>query len=296
MDRLTSMELFVRVVETGSFSAASRYLGIGQPAASKAIAQLEDRLGVKLLSRTTRGLSTTEAGRAYYDRAKRIIEESDEADLIARGAGAGLTGRLRISAAVTFASIHVIPRLPAFMARHPDLELEVILDDRNIDLVQDGIDVAFRMGKLADSSLIARRIGRGRRIVVGTPAYFDRFGTPATPGELIGHQAVVYLQTGDGPWTFRQGGTETAVAIKSRLKVSAAEGVRAAVLADLGCSITSEWMFSPELESGRVCAVLTDWTLPPIDLFAVFPTGRTATAKARAFVDFIENTLPHTEI
>jgi DNA-binding transcriptional LysR family regulator len=233
----------------------------------------------------------TEAGQAYFERAKRVIEEADEAELVARGAGSGLTGRLRISAAVTFASLHIIPKLPPFLEQHPDLELEVILDDRTIDLVQDGIDVSFRMGKLADSSLTARRIARGKRIVVGTPAYFERFGIPEAPADLLAHHAVVYLQTGGGPWTFRQGATETAVSIKSRLKVTAAEGVRAAVLANLGCSVTSEWMFSPELESGRVRPVLTDWTLPPVDLFAVFPTGRTATAKSRAFVSFFESTL-----
>ena len=283
----------MRVVETGSFSGASRYLGIGQPAVSKTVAQLEDRLGVKLLLRTTRGLSTTEAGQAYYERARRIIEDADEADRVARGAGAGLTGRLRVSAAVTFASIHIIPHLAGFLSRHPDLELEVILDDRNIDLVQDGIDVSFRMGKLADSSLTARRIGRGRRVVVGTSAYFGRAGMPVVPGDLIDQPAIIYLQTGEGPWTFRKGGDEIDVMAKSRLRVSAAEGVRAAVLANLGYSITSEWMFSPELASGRVRAVLEDWSLPPIDLYAVFPTGRTTTAKARALVSFIESTLPN---
>lgn len=296
MDRMTSMETFVRVVESGSFSVAARYLRVGQPAVSKTVAQLEERLGVKLLTRSTRGLSTTEAGQNYYERAKRAIEEADEADLAARGAGAGLTGRLRICAAVTFASIHIIPRLPAFLAQHPDLELEVVLDDRNIDLVQDGIDVAFRMGTLADSALTARRIGRGKRLVVGTPAYFARAGVPRIPGDLIGHQAIVYVQQGDNAaWVFRQGSAETAVAMKSRLKVTAAEGVRAAVFADLGLAVVSEWMFAPDLESGRVEAVLTDWELPSVDLSAVFPAGRIATAKARAFVSFIEGALPKRE-
>lgn len=296
MDRMTSMETFVRVVESGSFSVAARHLRVGQPAVSKTVAQLEERLGVKLLTRSTRGLSTTEAGQNYYERAKRSIEEANEADLAARGAGAGLTGRLRICAAVTFASIHIIPRLPAFLAQHPDLELEVVLDDRNIDLVQDGIDVAFRMGTLADSALTARRIGRGRRLVVGTPAYFTQAGVPRVPGDLIGHQAIVYLQQGDNAaWVFRQGSAETAVAMKSRLKVTAAEGVRAAVFADLGLAVVSEWMFAPDLASGRVEAVLTDWELPPVDLAAVFPAGRVATAKARAFVSFIEASLPDLE-
>jgi DNA-binding transcriptional LysR family regulator len=158
MDRLAAMEAFVVVVDTGSFSAAARRLNVGQPTLSKMLAQLEERLGVKLLVRTTRGLTATEAGLNFYERARRSIEEADEAELAARGAGSGLTGRLRICAAVTFARIHLMPRLPEFLARHPELEMDVVLDDRNIDLVQEGIDVGLRMGRLADSSLTARRI------------------------------------------------------------------------------------------------------------------------------------------
>ncbi len=292
MDRLASMETFVRVVETGSFSSAARYLRVGQPAVSKTVAQLEARLGVKLLTRSTRGLSTTEAGQAYFERAKRSIEEADEADLAARGAGSGLTGRLRISAATTFARIHIIPRLPDFLAEHPGLDLEVMLDDRNIDLVDEGVDVALRMGNLADSSLTARRLGTGRRIVIATPRYLEKAGTPHVPADLASHQAVVYLRTGDNmTWTFRQGSSEVSVAMKARLKVSAAEGVRAAVFSDMGLAIASEWMFMPELETGAAVAVLSDWDLPALDLWAVFPAGRIATAKARAFLSYFEKAL-----
>jgi DNA-binding transcriptional LysR family regulator len=289
MDRLASMETFVRVVETGSFSGAARQLRVGQPAVSKSVAQLEEYLGVKLLTRSTRGLTPTEAGLGYLERARRALEEAAEAELAARGAGAGLKGRLRICAAVTFARIHLIPLLPKFLAQNPDLDLEVILDDRQIDLVQEGIDVALRMGKLMDSALTARRIARCKRFVLGTPAYFDREGTPATPSELSKHQAVIYLQEGS-VWSFRRESTELAVTVQSRLRVTAAEGVRAAVLADVGLTIASEWMFSPELRSGAVRAALREWDLPPLDLWAVFPSGRAATAKARAFVDFFERT------
>jgi len=289
MDRLASMETFVRVVETGSFSGAARQLRVGQPAVSKSVAQLEDYLGVKLLTRSTRGLTPTEAGLGYLERARRALEEAAEAELAARGAGAGLKGRLRICAAVTFARIHLIPLLPKFLAQNPDLDLEVILDDRQIDLVQEGIDVALRMGKLMDSALTARRIARCKRLVLGTPAYFDREGTPSTPSDLSKHQAVIYLQEGS-VWSFRRESTELAVTVQSRLRVTAAEGVRAAVLADVGLTIASEWMFSPELRSGAVRAVLREWDLPPHDLWAVFPSGRAATAKTRAFVDFFERT------
>ena len=288
MDRLASMETFVRVVETGSFSGAARQLRVGQPAVSKSVAQLEEYLGVKLLTRSTRGLTPTEAGLGYLERAKRALEEAAEAEAAARGAGAGLKGRLRICAAVTFARIHLIPMLPKFLAQNPDLELEVVLDDRQIDLVQEGIDVALRMGKMMDSTLTARRITRCKRLVLATPAYFDRAGTPSTPSELSKHQAVIYLQGEGSVWSFRRETSELAIAVQGRLRVTAAEGVRAAVLADVGLAIASEWMFSPELRSGAVRTVLSEWSLPPLDLWMVLPTGRAATAKARAFVDFFE--------
>jgi DNA-binding transcriptional LysR family regulator len=288
MDRLASMETFIRVVESGSFSGAARQLRVGQPAVSKTIAQLESFLGVKLLTRSTRGLTPTEAGLGYFERAKRAIEEADEAELAARGAGRGLKGRLRICAAVTFARIHLIPLLPQFLGQYPELELEVILDDRQIDLVQEGIDLALRMGKLSESALTVRRIGRCKRLVLGTPDYFHRTGTPAIPADLSRHQAVVYLQGEGSIWSFQRGSAKVAVKVQSRLKVTAAEGVRAAVLSHVGLTIASEWMFTPELRSGAVRAVLSEWTLPPLDLWAIFPTGRAATAKARTFVDFFE--------
>jgi DNA-binding transcriptional LysR family regulator len=286
------MEAFVLVVDTGSFSAAARRLKVGQPAVSKLVAQLEERLGVKLLVRTTRGLTATEAGLKYYERARRSIEEADEAESAARGAGSGLTGRLRICGAVTFARIHLIPRLPEFLARHPELEMEVVLDDRNIDLVQERIDVALRMGRLSDSSLTARRIASGRHVVVGTPAYFERTGKPTAPGDLAAHQAVIYDQEAGGQdWIFQRDDAEIAVTLKGRLRVSAAEGVRAAVLAHAGIAVASEWMFSPEIADRTVQMVLQDWELPRIDLWAVFPAGRTATTKARTFTLFVQEVM-----
>ena len=293
MDRLAAMEAFVLVVDTGSFSAAARRLNVGQPAVSKMVAQLEERLGVKLLVRTTRGLTATEAGLNYYERARRSILEADEAELAARGAGTSLTGKLRIAAAVTFARIHLMPRLPEFLQRHPDLEIEVVLDDRNVDLVQEGIDVALRMGRqLADSSLTVRRIASAPCVVVGTPTYFARAGEPTAPGGLAAHQAVIYDQRGGGAnWTFRRDGADFAVALKGRLRVNAAEGVRAAVLADAGLAIASEWMFSPEIADGTVKVVLRDWKLPLTDLWAVFSAGRTATTKARTFTQFVREVM-----
>jgi DNA-binding transcriptional LysR family regulator len=292
VDRFAAMEAFVRVVETGSFSGAARQLGIGQPAVSKSVAELEDRLGVALVLRSSRGLTLTEAGESFYERAKRSIEEADEAELAARGAGAGLSGRLRFSAAVTFARLHVMPRLPLLLATHPALAIEAILDDRNVDLIGEGVDVGLRMGTLEDSAMTARKIGQSRRMVLGTPAYFAKFGEPATPVELARHRAVVYAQRGGGDtWVFRRVDDEESVMLSHGVRITGAEGVREAVFASLGLCVASEWMFQPELESGRVKQVMNDWLLPPIDLWATFPTGRRANAKAHAFASFVEDQL-----
>ena len=291
MDRLAAMETFVYVVETGSFSAAARRLNIGQPAVSKAIAHLEARLAVRLLLRSTRGLTPTEAGQAFFERSKRAIEEADEADNAARGAASGLTGNLRICAAVTFGRLHIVPHLGPFLDQNPGLNIDLMLDDRNVNLVEEGVDIALRMGALSDSGLTARKIAECRRVVVGTPAYFEKHGDPTCPADLSKHQAVVYTLGGGASWQFRNGTDDQSVIINGRIRVNAAEGLRAAVLAHQGLTMASEWMFAPELANGAVREVMKDWTLPNQDLWAVFPTGRMASAKARAFVEYVQGLL-----
>lgn len=292
MDRLSAMQAFVRVVETGSFSAAARLLKVGQPAISKAVAQLETRLGVRLLMRSSHRLAPTEAGHSFFERARRSIEQADEAELVARGIGAGFTGRLRVSAGVTFARLYVVPRLAKFLAAHPGVTLDIVLDDRPVDLLEEGIDVALRIGMLTNSSaLSACKIASSPRYVVGTAAYFAKAGAPKSPAELANHEAIIYTRYGADAWTFRRGTTEVTVRAPGQISVSAAEGVRAAVLSDMGIAVVSAWMFGPELTSGAVRRVLTDWKLPSIDLWAVYPTGRMPTAKARAFAVFVKQEL-----
>src|SRR5215469_6884820 len=166
MDRFTAMEAFVRVVDASSFSSAAKQLRIGQPAVSKTIAQLEDRLGVRLLLRSTHGLKPTDAGRNFYDRAKRSIEVAEEAELAARGAGATLAGRLRFCASLTFTRMHIMPALSVFLAEHPSLDIDVVLDDRDIDLIAEGIDVALLIGRLPDSAVTVRKIGQCQRHLI----------------------------------------------------------------------------------------------------------------------------------
>lgn len=290
MDRFQYMVNFVRVIEAGSFSGAARVLGVGQPAVSKTVAQLERHLNVTLLLRSTHGLTPTEAGLRFYERARLAIQEADEAELAARGAGAGLSGSLRISAAPTFASLHVIPHLPRFLAANPGLDVNVVLDDRVIDLIAEGIDISLRMGILSDSGVVAKKLASSRRSVLATTDYLARHGTPRVPADLAGHEAVRFSQLGD-MWNFQREGAEASVLVRGRVRCSAAEGIRAAVLADLGLTIASDWMFALELADGRVVRVLEDWSLPDIDLWAVFPTGRLATAKARLFAAFVEEVM-----
>jgi DNA-binding transcriptional LysR family regulator len=297
MDRHVAMETFVRVVDAGSFSIAASQMGIGQPTVSKAISQLEEWLGVRLLMRSTRSLAPTEAGMNFYVRAKRSLEEVEEAVLAARGAGATLSGKLRVAASVCFGRLHIMRQLDRFLAKHPELEIDMVLDDRPVNLVEEGIDVAFRSGTLADSTLVARKLGQARRRVMATPSYFAKHGEPKSPTEIIARETVIYTPDGGGvSWTFRQGTAETSIAAKGRLKVTAAEGLREAVFAHLGLAITSEWNFAPELQSGVVKAVLSDWELPNLELWAVYPTGRMASAKAREFAAFVEECIPRMPI
>ncbi len=292
MDRLTAMETFISVIDTGSFSGAARRLKVGQPAVSKSVAQLESRLGVRLLARSTRGLTPTEAGQQFYARAKRALDAAEEAECAVRGADSGLAGVLRVSAAVTFARLHIVPRMQAFLDEHPDLAVELVLDDRPVDPDADGIDVALRTGPgPVDLGPQARKLGASPRRVFGTPAYFARAGLPREPEDLLGHQVIVHDPRGPAAWKFRREHTEVTVETSARLRVQAAEGVRAAVLADLGLAIASEWLFADELRRRCVTVALADWLLPPVELWAVFPGGRGANVKARAFVAFVEAAL-----
>jgi DNA-binding transcriptional LysR family regulator len=294
MGRLREMEMFVRVVEGGSFSAAARDLNMGQPAVSKAIAGLEDRLGVRLLVRSTRKLSPTEAGVAFYERALHAIAEANEAAAAAQGLGAGLEGRLRISAPVTFSRLHVVPKVGEFLDTHPKLRLELVLEDRDTDLLAENIDVGLRLGVLTDSSLTARKLAHTDRLVVATPSYFQRTGVPNNPADLQDHDAIIYRQAAGGAeWLFRRGTSEVSVRLRARLTLSAAEGVREAVLSGQGLAIASQWMFAPELASGEVVAVLKDWSLPPMALWVIYPSGRLTSTKARAFVKWFETILVH---
>ncbi len=234
----------------------------------------------------------TEAGQRYSALARRALEAADEADAAARDAGATLSGRLRIAMAVSFGRLQVVPRLAGFMAAHPNLAIDVVMDDRPIDLIEEGIDVALRLGPQPDSRLSGRIIATRRRLIVAAPDYLARHGMPERPSALAHHQVIHLLQAGIATsWTFTRGAETETVTLGGRLRLTANEGVREAVLAGLGLMLGSEWGFEREIADGRLQAVLTDWSLPPSDLWAITPAGRQVSARSRVFITFIERQL-----
>lgn len=289
MDRLQAMRHFVTVVDCGSFSAAARQLRIGQPALSKSVALLEERLGVRLLVRNTRSHSLTEAGQRFYDGARLALDEADAAEAAARDEAGSLSGSLRIAAPPVYASQVMIPLLPAFHALHPDIRIELILDDRRVDLVEEGVDLALRTGQLGDSSLLARRIDQACRMLVASAGYVKARGMPADPDELRDHPIISFagFETREA-WTFvRDGIRKTALPADPVLRVNAAEGLRAAVLAGMGIAMVTNRMVGAKLARGELVRLLPDWTLGASDIWVIFPEGRRVRPRARLFADWL---------
>ncbi len=197
---------------------------------------------------------------------------------------------MRVSAGVTLGKLHLVPHLPTFLAENPELSIDLVLDDRPLGLLEEGIDLAIRSGPLCDSALVARKIAATERVVLGTPEYFKRAGTPRTPADLARHEAVIYTldRGGSDTWHFRKAGEEALATLPDRLRVSASEAVRAAVLRGMGLAVTPRWMFDPEFATGEVRPVLTDWSLPESDLWVLYSAGRPVNAKTRAFVRHVE--------
>ena len=286
-DRFASMQLFVRVARSGSFSAAAREMGMTQPTASRIVAALEKQVGAALLTRSTRAVTLTEAGADYLARSELILAALDEADHAARGTGE-LRGTLRVATSPTFASRTIMPHLADFADRHPKLRIEFALDDARHDLIGESVDVAVRIGALNDSSVLARKVGTIRRVLVASPTYLAKAGAPATPSDLTEHTLIV------GPagrsseaWSFRKNGKSTSIRIQGRFIINATEVATAAAVAGLGIYSTGERSILSELESRALVLVLPDWEIGSSDINVILPAGRVAKASARAFVDFI---------
>ncbi|HWA12783.1 MAG TPA: LysR family transcriptional regulator [Burkholderiales bacterium] len=288
MDRLMAMEVFVRIVETGSFSAVAREMGMTQPTVSKQLTALEKKLRTRLLNRSTRQLSLTEAGSAYYESSKRIIDTVREAEGNLGILQTQLTGVLRVNSSIGLGQTYLGPLLLKFQDAHPGLSLDLSYADRFVDLVEEGIDVAIRIGKLNDSTLAARRIGSSQRCVIASPAYLEKHGRPRVPADLVNHNCLLYayLSTGN-EWTFQGPGGEIRVKVSGNFRANNGEAIRQAVFANLGIAVSPDWLIQHELEQGRLVAILEDFAPPPAEINAVYPSARHVSAKVRAFTEFV---------
>lgn len=288
MDHLTALKVFRTTAAAGSFAGAARQLGLSAAAVSKNIAELEAHLKVRLINRTTRSMSLTEAGAAYVERLARILDDLDEADAALAPVGASPGGVLRVSAPLTFALTCISPHIPAFLARHPNLRLELNLQDTRTDLIGEGYDLAIRgSDRLEDSSLVARELMTMTHVLCGAPGYFAAHGRPAAPEDLKAHECVQFTLSGHAnKWTFRRAGRSVAVPIDGRYKVSSSIAVRDALLAGFGLSLVPRIYVEQELAAGRLEAVLADWEADRTPVYAVYPSRHLA-AKTRAFVDFL---------
>ena len=285
-DILPLLRSFVRVVETGSFSAVAREANTSQPTISRQMAALEAHLGCLLVQRTTRRLTLTEDGRAFYEQARRALEAVAEAETAVGRRKGHPTGTLRLAVAEVMGRLHILPRLPRFLDRYPEVSVDLVLSDGFTDLIEEGIDLALRVGELSDQGIVARRIGLTRRIVVATPGYLDRHGVPATPEQLRGHRCIVYARLASGAsWRFAGG---LSVPITGRLRVNSTEAVRAAVLQGLGIGMVPAWHFvGDEIESGRLRVLLDAWEPEPQPIHLVYPTRRHVAPKLRAMADYL---------
>ena len=288
MDRLQSMAVFVRVAELGSFSTAAQQLGLSKSAVSKHVTALEERLGVRLINRTTRRLALTEVGAAYRDYCARIVQEIEEAELTAMRHGVEPRGRLKINAPMTFGFLHLGPILPEFLARYPGIEIELSLNDRFVDLLEEGFDVAVRIGQLADSSLIARRFATAYFVCAASPAYVAAAGTPGTPDELARHNCLSYsYRRQPEDWHFLRASERVTVRVRGNLQANNGDALRTAACRGLGIVYLPDFILGEDLAAGRLVRLLADWRAPEIPIHAVFPPQRHPSAKLRAFVDFL---------
>jgi DNA-binding transcriptional LysR family regulator len=287
-DVLSLFRSFARVVEAGSFSAVAVEMNTSQPTISRQIAALEDHLGCILFQRTTRSLTLTDEGRTFYDLALATLDAAEQAEAAVGRRRGRVTGRLRLACAGVFGRLHVIPRLGAFMNRYPDVEIDLVMQDRTTDLVEEGVDLALRIGVNEDASLIGRKIGLSRRVVVAAPGYLAAHGTPQHPRDLTQHRCIVYSRLIGGPtWGFVCDAGPLRVDIGGPFRVDNTEGVRAAALNGLGIAYVPVWHFvEDEIESGRLTVILRDFEPLPQPISVVWPSRRHLSPKVRAAIDF----------
>ena len=289
MDRLEAMRTFVRVVERGSFSAVAKELGATQSAVSKQVAALESRLGAKLLVRSTRAIALTRAGEAFFPEARRLSEEVEAAEAVARASERTLEGALKVAASVGFGAGRLMPAVHSFLAAHPGLTIDLKLDDAFVDIVAEGVDVAVRIGELADNRLVATKLGEYRRLLVASPEYL-RFAKPlAGPQDLATHACILYTgRDAAHRWTFEgPGGARATIKVAGNFRSNSSQAVRAAILSGLGIGFAPELLIGDDLKLGALLEPLPSWRGVAEPIHALTPTHRRRSAKARAFVEHL---------
>jgi len=288
MDRIDAMQAFVAVADLQGFAPAARKLGLSPSALTRLVAALEDRLGARLLQRTTRQVTLTDAGARYLDRARRILADVEEAEAAAEGERTRPSGRLVVSAPVGFGRLHVSPVMSAYLKRHGEVAVELRLEDRVINLVEDGVDLAVRIGHLPDSSLVARQVGDMPRIVVASPDYLARRGEPNTPAAIAAHETIQFGATAAPPdWRFVEDGREVRVASTPRFTTNSSDAAIQYAEAGGGLTRVMFYQAAAALKAGRLKIVLAKFEEPPLPIHLVYPTSRLLSAKVRAFVDLV---------
>ena len=289
MDHLTALRVFRQVVERGGFAAASRQMGLSPAAVSKNIAELETHLAARLLNRTTRRMSLTEAGARYYEQVARILDDLSEAEQSLGPLQQAPSGTLRVSAPMSLSLVRLSAAMPRFLQRYPQVSLDLNLEDRRIDIVKEGYDLAIRgTDRLEDSSLVARKLMTLDHVLCGAPAYFQRHGVPASPLALRNMERVQFTLSGHADeWTFKRAGETERVPVRGRYRVSSSLAVRDALRAGFGVSLVPRVYVQQDLDSGALQAVLQDWKPDETCVYAVYPSRRHMVAKVRAFVDFL---------
>jgi DNA-binding transcriptional LysR family regulator len=283
-------QAFAAVVETGGFARAGERLGLSKSIVSRRVASLEQRLGARLLVRSARGATATDIGADYHRRLAAIFGDLEAANEAVAAATSEIAGTIRIAASVSFGVEHVAPALAAFMQEHPRIDLELSLDDRRVDLLSESFDLALRIGKLPDSSLIARRLAPVRAVAVASPAYLAARGVPRQPGDLADHELMVY--TNAAPSTelkFRRGQVVETARFGSRIRANNGEALREMARAGLGIVVLPTFIITRAIGDGSLVPVLADWSLEEVGLYAVMPPGRSMTARVRALIDFLAN-------
>ncbi|MCH9000548.1 MAG: LysR family transcriptional regulator [Proteobacteria bacterium] len=289
MEDLSAMAVFARVVEMESFSGAARALGLSKSAVSKRVGRLEDRMGLRLLNRTTRRLSLTEAGAAFYQGCRRVVAEAEAAERAVTRLASAPRGRLKVNAPMSFGVRHLAPALPDFMARYPELNVDLTLNDRVVDLVEEGFDLAIRIARLAESSLIARRLAPNRLVLCAAPSYLAAHGAPRAVEDLKGHECLLYsYQAAGDVWRLCGPGGERRLAVTGRLRINNGDALLAAALGGLGVALLPCFICGQDLRAGRLIQVLPAWSGPAdTAIAAVYPASRNLSPKVRVFVDFL---------